>query len=148
MNIIPGLVYGATFDPVTLLGGTEVNFTLDQKPWGKRSRSVGGWEKASSGVGESWTQYRDKLLLWNPKVTEAELLVLETWIDWCHDHSGGPFLFRHDISQPRSAGTLSYLESPMQGTDFEPARGAYFGTWEPAIVLRREDGANWDISYF
>ena len=147
MNLVPYLVYGA-FDPTTLVGGTQITFSITQSPWGIRSRTVGGFEKAASGVGESWTQYRDKLLLWRPRVTEAELKLLEGWIEWSQDNSGGPSLFVHDLSLPRTDGTLIMLESPMQGDDFEPARGSYLGTWEPNIVIRRQDGAIWDISYF
>jgi hypothetical protein len=145
--MIPLIVYG-DYDPVTQLGGTELNFSLIQSPWGHRSLTIGGFEKSSAGVPETWTQYREKQLIFQPKITEAERVLMETWIDWCHDNGAGPFLFLHDQSLARAAAVPSYLEEPMQGATFDPPRGSYYGTWEPVIVIRRVDGAPWDISYF
>lgn len=144
---VPWLVYGG-WDPVTRLGGTEIRFSHPQLPWGKATVTQGGYEKSGAGIAETWTQYRERHLIFRPVVSEAELLALEAFVDWAQDNAGGPFLFGYDLALTRDALRECYLESPMQGTSFTPERSTSPGYWTATLTLRSADGAPWVITPF
>jgi hypothetical protein len=131
-------------------GDTIVRLSLPARPWNERVRTIGGYEKIDSGARESWTQRRDRILALPLRFDEAERPAVDLMIEWLQDFAGGPadvWLSEDDFDA--ALDPISFLlESPMQGTDFAPARATEPGIFEATIEITREDGAAWSIPYF
>lgn len=129
----------------TYNSGATLALTLPANAWTPAVRSVGGTDVATSGLRESFTLRRDRLLNVQLRFTEAEWTAVQTWLEWAQDHPATAFDFR-----PDGAGTTAhsvYLDAPQIGEDTTPEPDAYPGALVLPVVLRRASGT-WALPYY
>lgn len=139
---VPVFRYGST--------PTVVRLSLPARPWTPRDRTIGGFEKVASGARESWTQRRDRMLVLTVRVEEVtEFPALRGMIEYLQDNAGGPadLWLNEDDFDAAAAPIRFFLEAPVQGDDFEPARTDP-GVFEVTLELTKEDGTAWAEAYF
>lgn len=129
---------------------TLVRLSLPVRPWSERIQTIGGFEKIDSGARESWTHRRDRILALVLRFDEYERPAVDRMIEWLQDFAGGPAdVWLSEDDYDAALDPISFfLESPMQGADFNPARSTEPGLWDAPIEITREDGAPWSVPYF
>lgn len=134
----PKVVYNA---------GVTFSFTISQKPWIPRSKTVGGYGVASSGATESYRQRRDQRLAMTIRFYEAELPNVLTWIEWCQDNAGIPFSLYLESTDVTPISC--YLDEPNINQEVLPVRNPqYPKQYELTVIVRSVDGSRFTRSYY
>ena len=125
---------------------TDWETTLPVRPWSQKMRPVGGSRTAAAGTPASYVVRRDYNLTIPLRVYETELPDVYSLIEW--GQLSESLLWLPDANIPATR-FLVYLESPLAGEDWEPARDGNFGRiFDAPIVLRRVDGYAWGLDYY
>lgn len=133
----PKVVYNA---------GVTFSFTISQKPWIPKSRTVGGYGLSGAGVPESYRIRRDNRLTLTLRFYEAELANVMNWIEWCQDNAGTPFSLYLESTDVTPISC--YLDEPKIGDEIVPVRNPQFlKQYEVTVTVRSVDGSRFTRAY-
>lgn len=107
--------------------------TIPALPWLPHDRSIGAMHIAASGVPASYVARRDYLLDLTVRVLESEWPAFLSFLQWAMEAES--FTWYPDANDLDISFEV-YLDSPADGGDWSPSRGAFDGIFEAAIVLR------------
>jgi len=139
LDWVPRFIYGT--------GGDEVDWTLSlpTEPWTRQTRTTGGSRISGGGVPAAYVVRRDYDLVVPLRLFEREMADLDGLVTW--GQTAESFLFIPDASSPSDRYTV-YLDDPVAGEDWEPARDPdYLDALLFPLTLRRTTGGVWTLRY-
>ncbi len=134
MELAPKVVYGADTLP----------FELSQKPWTPSSRMIGGGDRSSARVPETFEIRRDYLLEVRLRFPEGAWQAVSEWLEY--GQRGGVFDFYPD--QDIATSYPCYLEKPGVGDEIAPNRSNEPSTFEISVTLLTTNGTQIAPEYF
>lgn len=136
------------WSPKVVYNAITVLFTISQRPWGPRSRGIGGYDESAAGVPESYRQRRDEELDIILRFYENQINDVMTWLAWAQDNAGTTFKFYLESTDAIGAAYDVYLVDPVMGDDIKPERSAqYPKTYEITVRLRTANGVRITRAY-
>lgn len=129
--------------------GTVLALATPMRHWQRRQHTIGGLRESASGTARAArTIRRDYLLDLTLRVDEAELAAFELFIAWAQDNPATAFTFWPDVAVPGTSYAC-FLIAPVHGEEFTaPRDGEFASMLNPAITLRRTDGAAWPLVWY
>ena len=142
-----GLQWRPYFGYVDCETPIEFELSVPQRPWDPKSSAVGGSDRSTASVWESFVIRHDRGVTLHLRMFESEYVTLFEPMMRTLWGQAQDFTLRLDANEPSTEHTVQ-LVGPWMTDGLMPRRGEYPGTYEVDLQVCTADGSPFPEYYF